>query len=209
MNNSGVFITFEGPEGAGKTTQIARVSEELYRQGIIHTTVREPGGTEVGNRIRALLLDPELDGISAKAEMLLFAAARAQLIAEVIQPGLQQGNIVLCDRYIDSSIAYQGYGAQGKQEDIILINQIATNQCLPDRTYLLDLPLEAGRQRLAKRGASLDRQEAKVDAFHERVRQGYLDLAKKDSTRFCILDATQSEDQVFKKLIADLSSIIK
>lgn len=199
-----LFFTFEGPEGAGKTTQISSISQKLSQVGIAHIVVREPGGTQIGQRIRELLLDARWQEMTARTEILLFAASRSQLVAEKIEPALQAGKIVLCDRYVDSSIAYQSYGGGAAQEEVVTINRLATGGYWPIRTYLLDLSWEKSQGRLQKRGQSMDRQEAKEKAFHQRVRAGYQALAQEESERFMVLDALLDRDHLTRLIWEDM-----
>lgn len=205
----GMFITFEGPEGAGKTTQIQRVYQYLKDLGFSCLIVREPGGTKIGDRVREILLDPGRSEMKWKTEVLLYASSRAQLVSEVIRPRLDEGSVVLCDRYIDSSLAYQGYGSEKDVEEVKKINQWATDGLMPDRTYLLDIPVEVGRKRLLSRGGKKDRMELKEKMFHERVRTGFKQIAFEEKNRFCIIRAEQSGDQVFQEIITDLQKWIK
>ncbi|SEN64713.1 dTMP kinase [Lihuaxuella thermophila] len=205
----GLFITFEGPEGAGKTTQIARVKEYLADQNISCTVVREPGGTAVGDLIRNILLDPQLAEINQRTEILLYAASRAQLVEQVIRPALENGEIILCDRYVDSSIAYQSYGAMWSLDEVLKVNQVATGGLLPSRTYLLDLPVELGQKRIKSRGSKKDRMEQKEKMFHDRVREGYLALAQSEPDRFRVIRADAGIDEVFRQIMADLESMLK
>lgn len=200
----GKFITFEGPEGAGKTTQIKQVGQYLMDRGFHCLMVREPGGTNIGNRIRQILLDPELSEIDWKTEVLLYASSRAQLVREVIKPHLDQGVVVLCDRYIDSSLAYQGYGTEKSVSEVWEINKWATDGLMPDRTYLLDIPVELGQKRLLNRNAKKDRMELKEKMFHDRVRLGFQELAFTENTRYCLIRADQPSNQVFAEIIDDL-----
>ncbi|MBA4603901.1 dTMP kinase [Thermoactinomyces mirandus] len=200
----GIFVTFEGPEGAGKTTQIKQVFQYLTDQGFRCLMVREPGGTEIGNRIRQILLDPELSEMEWKTEVLLYASSRAQLVREVIKPHLHQGFVVLCDRYIDSSLAYQGYGAEKSVSEVWKINEWATDGLTPDRTYLLDLPVELGQKRVLNRNAKKDRMELKEKMFHDRVRLGFREIACKENSRYCVIRADQPGEQVFADIIDDL-----
>jgi len=203
----GLLITLEGPEGAGKTTQALRLKAYLEARKIpvIHT--REPGGTPIGDRIREILLDPQASEMSLRAEILLYAASRAQLVDQLIRPALKAGKTVICDRYVDSSIVYQAYGAEGDHEEVVEVNRMATGALVPDRTYLLDLPLEEGDRRLKERGSRKDRMELKEAAFHQRVREGFLKLAQKAPERFCVLDATEAPDQVFQRITGDLTKL--
>ncbi len=199
----GVFITFEGVEGSGKSTQLARVAEWLRGQGRVVTVSREPGGTVIGDAIRQLLLDPASHDMAPITEILLYAASRAQHVAEVIRPALERGDIVLVDRYIDSTRAYQGAARAIAPEIIRALEPIATSSMLPQRTILFDLPVAIGLQRVQARGAH-DRLEREAMAFHERVRQGYLDIASAEPNRVTIIDASREADSVFH----DVCSII-
>jgi thymidylate kinase len=204
----GWFFTFEGPEGAGKTTQMARVEAALVARGFAVTRTREPGGDPVGERVRELLLrrTPETDGedgaapLCAEAELLLFAAARAQNVRSVVLPALAAGHLVLCDRFTDSTIAYQGWGRGLPLETIRQVNAFATGGRAPDRTFLLDLPPAQGLARRAQDEMNrLDREEL---AFHERVRSGFLALAEAEPERFVVLDASLPEEAVATRLLA-------
>lgn len=204
-----LFITFEGIEGAGKSTQIRLVKEWLDQRGVFSCVVREPGGTWVGNQIRELLLHPHETNMGLKTELLLYAASRAQLVEEIIRPSLEKNQLVLCDRYIDSSIAYQGYGAGGELDEVIQINRIATNGLMPDRTYLLDLPLAISQARIRTRGQEKDRMEQKEEPFHQRVREGYLQLASEQKQRIKVISANQPTKKVFQEIISDLLGILE
>lgn len=203
----GCFITLEGPEAGGKSTQVSRIREFLEEEGIRYTITREPGGTWIGDRLRELLLDPE-SRLASKTEILLYAASRAQLVNEVIRPALHRGEVVICDRFVDSSIAYQAYGVVGNVEEVANINKMATDGLLPDRTYLLDLPVAIAQQRLLKRGSNPDRIEQRSALYHERVRQGYLTLARSEPDRIMIIDANQTESDVFSVIKRDLLQLI-
>lgn len=207
------FITFEGIEGSGKTTQIARAAEFLRRCGYQVVTTREPGGCPIANAIREILLHPANDALVDRAELLLYAAARAQHVAEVIKPALQQGRIVLCDRYTDATLAYQGYGRGLDLELIEELNELASASCRPHLTLVLDMPHEVGLQRALQRNTEENmtdegRFEQESLAFHQRVRNGYLTLARNDPQRMRVVDATGSPDQVGKRLIACLQNFL-
>jgi len=204
-----LFITFEGIEGAGKSTQIRLLTEYFQQQGLEVCVVREPGGTSIGDQIRELLLNPSETEMALKTEMLLYAASRAQLVEEVIRPALKRNQLVLCDRYIDSSIAYQGYGAEGNLDEVIQINRIATNDLQPDRTYLLDLPLVVSQERLRSRGQKKDRIEQKEEPFHARVREGYLKWAHENQQRIKVISAYQSTENVFHEILSDLLYVME
>jgi len=198
---SGKFITFEGPEGSGKSTQIKLLVEKLEQQGIEITCTREPGGTATGEQIRNLLQhDAAGEPLCDRAELLLFTASRAQLMDRVILPTLGNGDWVLCDRFIDSTMAYQGYARGMDLSTLDSINNFAIYDRMPDLTILLDLDVEAGFQRLEKRyagsGESHDRFECEAREFHHKVRDGYHKLAGRDPDRFVIISADQPVDEV-------------
>lgn len=194
-----MFITFEGPEGGGKTTQLQRLASTLRERGYEVVVTREPGGTSVGDVIRQLLLTPDADGpVGARAEALLFAAARAQLVEEIIRPALARGAIVLSDRFGDSTLAYQVGGRRLPEREIRDIITFATGGLTPDLTFLLDLDIEDGRRRKARQVA--DRLEREDPAFHERVRAAYLELASREPDRFVLIDASQSVDEVARQI---------
>ncbi|WP_102125194.1 dTMP kinase [Deinococcus planocerae] len=184
-----LFLTFEGPEGAGKSTQVQRLTSRLAALGRPHLVTREPGGTGLGARVRGVLLDPALD-IDPLPEFLLYSASRAQLVREVIRPALGRGEVVVCDRYADSSRAYQGAGRGLDASFLEAVTREATGGLAPDLTVLLDLDPAAGLARAASRGQP-DRLERADLAFHARVRKGFLALAAREPGRFLVLDATR------------------
>ena len=194
----GLFIAFEGGEGSGKTTQARLIAIWLREIGYDVVTTHEPGATKVGMRLRALLLDTAHTGMSPHAEALMYAADRAEHVASVIKPALDRGAVVISDRYVDSSLAYQGNGRGLSTSDIAQLNSWATGGRMPDLTILLDMPPEAG---LGRRARSADRLEAEPPEFHRRVRAGFLALAREDPPRYLVLDATRS--------VAEISSEIK
>ncbi|MBD1372487.1 dTMP kinase [Hazenella sp. IB182357] len=206
---SGLFITFEGPEGAGKTTQMKLLHDFLLQNQIPCTVVREPGGTIIGDKIRSILLNPLYTEMTSTTEILLYAASRAQLVEEKIVPALEQGHVVLCDRYIDSSIAYQCYGGRGEKNEVVQVNQLATHHLLPKRTYLLDLTIKQGQMRLEKRGMSKDRMELKDASFHERVRKGYLELSKANEERFLIIHGEKTIEEVYSEILCDFKQLFR
>lgn len=203
----GHFVTFEGPEGSGKTTQVRLLAAWLRAQGQDVMTTREPGGTRIGDGIRALLLDPTCAEMRPEAEILLFSAARAQIVGQVIRPHLAKGGIVLCDRFADSTLAYQGYGRQLDLGTLRQITAFATGNLAPDLTICLDLSVAEGLRR--KRGgdqAEWNRMEQEQLAFHERVRHGFLALAAAEPARWLVLDATQSVEgiqEAIRKRVAE------
>ncbi len=204
--DGGLFVALEGGEGAGKSTQASRLVEWLRGSGHEVVVTREPGATAVGARVRELLLDPGT-ALGPHAEALLYAADRAEHVATVIRPALQRGAVVVSDRYIDSSIAYQGFGRGLEPETVAAMSRWATGGLLPDLTVLLDLPVGAGRTRLHARGG-LDRMEAEADAFHERVRQGFGQLAAAEPARYTVLDATGGIDQVAQQVRAAVQPLL-
>ncbi|MDD5705855.1 MAG: dTMP kinase [Kiritimatiellae bacterium] len=197
----GVFITFEGPEGSGKSTHLRRLTERLRAAGRSVVVTREPGGTPVGEALRGLLQhDTVSEAPVPRAEALLFCASRAQLVERTIAPALARGDWVLCDRFADSTFAYQGYGRGFDLATLEAINRFATGDLRPDLTILLDIEADAGRRRLAARqagaGETADRFEREAAAFHERLRRGFLSLAAAAPTRFLVIDSGRDEETV-------------
>ena len=193
----GVFVTFEGTEGVGKTTQIQRLSADLTVQRYSVIVTREPGGTEISEQIRLLLLDPENTAMESTTELLLYAASRAQHVLEKIIPALEAGKVVISDRFADASLAYQGYG-RGLDLDLIRnLNRIATSGIVPDITFLLDLPVDIGLKRAGKRGQGFDRLEREKTEFYRRIRQGYLEIVDQEPSRIKVIPAEHNEDQVY------------
>lgn len=205
---SGFFITFEGSEGGGKTTQVSLLAEALRVRGHDVVETREPGGTPVGQTLRQLLLRPHTgqptDRLVPPAELLLMLADRAQHIHEVILPGLHAGRIVLCDRYADSTTAYQGHGRGFDLAEIARLNAFVCGACRPQLTFVLDLPVAVGMQRAhERRGAAVvDHFEAASVAFHERVREGFLAIARAEPERVCLIDAAQAIEVVHAAVLA-------
>ena len=184
-----MFITFEGPEGSGKSTQIRLLADYLRENGRSVIATREPGGTAIGDQIRACLHDVNNTAMTAAAEILLYSASRAQLVAELIRPALAAGQIVLCDRYADSTMAYQGYGRGLDRNDLRQITQFATGGLLPDLTFLLDIEVERGLRRRLENDQEMNRMDRQTAAFYERVRAGYHELAAAAPGRWVIVDA--------------------
>ncbi|MFN8659410.1 MAG: dTMP kinase [Candidatus Obscuribacterales bacterium] len=193
----GVFITLEGPEGAGKTTQLKLLSKHLEDSGIDHVITRDPGGTALGKPIRRILLNSESE-VHPLTELLLYEADRAQNVSEVIVPGLKAGKVVFCDRYIDSTAAYQGFGRGIDEKLIDMLNEVATSGLKPDLTILFDIESSEGLSRLHPSGH--DRLEREALDFHRRVREGYLTLSKRDPKRWRILDAAAPMSSVQDEL---------
>jgi dTMP kinase len=209
----GTFITFEGPEGSGKTTQITRLCARLEEQGHRVLRVREPGGTPTGEAIRAILQhDAAGEPICRETEALLFAASRAQLVQRMILPALERGDCVICDRFADSTTAYQGFGRGFPIDDMLAINQFAINGAIPDLTLLLDIDPVSAALRLQERnqaaGRGPDRIEREDRAFHERVRQGYLVLAEREPERFAVLDGAQDADALFAEVWVQVKRVL-
>jgi dTMP kinase len=213
------FITFEGVEGCGKTTQIRLLADALKQAGEKILLTREPGGCPISDKIRAILLDSENSEMTPKAELLLYAAARAQHVNEVIRPALTSGGIVLCDRFTDATVAYQGFG-RGLDQDLIKeLNETATADCRPDLTVLIDCPVETGLERAIARieaGTASDsnhlreeRFERESIEFHQRVRSGYLTLAKASPGRFILIDGRESVEVIATNIYSAVSARIR
>lgn len=205
---TGTFITVEGPDGAGKTTQLQLLADHLKAEGYEIVMTREPGGTRIGNEIRSLILNPDFKEMDEMTEILLYAASRAQHVNELIRPALEAGKIVLCDRFIDASIAYQGYGLGYSIEQVQEINRQATNDLTPDRTYLFDLTVADSKRRMVERGA-LDRIEQRDDDFRQRVYEGFLTLAEQEPERIQLVDANHSIDDLQQILRQDVLTYLE
>jgi len=203
----GLFITLEGGEGAGKSTQLAYVQQRLEAAGKILHVTREPGGTELGEQIRELLLDHRQTAMDSDTELLLMFAARAQHLAQLIRPALTAGDWVLCDRFTDATYAYQGGGRGIDMDRITVLEDWVQGTLRPDLTLLLDLPVEVGMARAGERG-ELDRFEREQQAFFERVRQTYRDQAAAEPARYRIIDAAQGIEQVQRQIDAALAPFL-
>ncbi len=190
-----MFITFEGSEGSGKTSQIGPLAKYLSEAGYNVLATREPGGTKIGDQVRDILHDHRNSEMHTRTEILLFQASRAQLIEQIIRPHLEQGGIVLSDRYADSTLAYQGYGRGEDLDQLRMVLRYATCGLKPDLTLLLDLDVEEGLRRRAQ-GGEWNRLDALELEFYQRVRQGYYDLVKAEPERWVIIDASRPMDQV-------------
>jgi len=204
------FITFEGIEGSGKSTQIRHLFEFLRGREVEVLMTREPGGTLVGEKVRGILLDPMMKGLIPRAELFLYAAARIQHIEEIIQPALEAGKVVLCDRFVDATVAYQGYGREIPLSEVKVVNSLAALDLKPDLTFLLDLPVETGLKRARARNevdasSATSRFEQEDLAFHGRVREGYLAIAAADRPRVKIIPADQPVERVAKQIQAVVS----
>jgi dTMP kinase len=200
-----LFITFEGVEGSGKTTQIRRLKRYLTQKGIPCKVTREPGGCPIGEKVRKILLDPDHREMVPLSELLLYEASRAQHVKEVIEPLLERGVTVLCDRFSDATIAYQGFGRKLDLGLIQRFNRLSTQRIKPDITFLLDCPSEMGLKRAIQRNQTLkkekeERFEREKIQFHHRVRRGYLSIAKQEPHRVKVIDTRQGEEKTFEKI---------
>jgi dTMP kinase len=197
--NKGLFISFEGGEGVGKTTQIARLAMRLEKAGHKVVVTREPGGSAIANRIRTLLLDRKNDGLVPLAELFLYEASRAQHLHDTIRPALARGEIVICDRFTDSSVVYQGTARKIKPSTVANLNLLATSGLQPQLTFILDLDPRIGLARVGSRGI-MDRMEKEQLSFHKAVRRGYLKLVKAYPQRCKLIDASQSRDKIHEDI---------
>lgn len=190
------FITFEGSEGCGKSTQVKRLVGRLKKNGVLFTLTREPGGTPISESIRELLqFAPESANMSPETELLLFEASRSQLVREIIEPALARGDCVISDRYFDSTTVYQGAARRLDRELVERMNRFAVGNCLPDITVVLDVDLKTAKARM-KGPRRPDRMEQETEEFYERVREGYLELAKREPKRVVLIDGSRSPDQI-------------
>ena len=203
----GRFITLEGGEGAGKSTAMNALEQMLQQRQVPYTTTREPGGTELGEELRGLLLHPRCTAVDPMAELLMIFAARAQHVAQVIRPALEAGQWVLCDRFTAASFAYQGMGRGMGREPVAALEELVQGSLRPDLTLLLDVPVQVGLERARGRG-DLDRFESEDLAFFERVRSAYLEQAQRDPGRFVIIDAQQPLERVHGELVAALAALL-
>jgi dTMP kinase len=201
-----MFITFEGPEGSGKTTQVRRLGALLRERGRDCVVTKEPGGTPLADRIRAILLDPSETKMDPLTELLLYAASRRQHVVEVIRPALSRGAVVLCDRFTDATLAYQGFGRLLELDRLRTLNDWATERLHPDLTVLFDIEEEVGLRRAHSRNEATANNEGRFEAedlrFHRRVREGYLSLARSEPQRFAVIDGSGTVDEVFERMLA-------
>ncbi len=196
----GLFISFEGIDFSGKTVQCQRLREILEAAGYPVLAIREPGGTRISESIRQILLDGDHATMSARTEILLYSAARAQIVYEVIKPALAQGNIVLADRFVDSTTAYQGFGRNLDREFVQHVNEFATTSLLPDVTFLIDVSIAAAAERHRLSGRTADRLEVEAMAFHQRVREGYLAIARESAGRVVTIPGEHSIESITEKI---------
>lgn len=208
----GLFISLEGIEGCGKTTQLRLLADWLRACGQAVLTTREPGGCPIADQIRTILLTPQSRALVPRAELLLYAAARAQHVDEIVRPALQAGKIVLCDRYTDATLAYQGGGRGLEPSLIVELNALASNHLAPQLTLLLDLPVEIGLGRASSRNQATADQEGRFEQesldFHRRVQASYRQLAAAEPLRFRVIDATGSVEQVNQRIVAAVSAFL-
>jgi len=196
----GYFITFEGPEGSGKTTQMRSLGDILKKHKVPFVLTREPGGSRLSTHLRRWILNRLDYPLSPEAELFLFLADRAQHVEEVLRPALKAGKVVLCDRYTDSTLAYQGGGRGFDMEWLKAVNQAATGGLTPNLTLLFDLPVEKGLERAKGRGKGRDRMEREKGAFHRRVRQAFLKIARAEKHRMLLVDASGNKETVFREM---------
>jgi dTMP kinase len=200
---SGLFLSFEGIDGSGKTTQVERIVKTIRTTGRDVVSVREPGSTSVAERVRSILLDRQHVELEPLTELLLYLACRAELVARTIRPALEQGGIVVTDRYADSTMAYQGCGRELGVDLVRQANQLATAGLTPDITFLIDLPVTVAVTRRRHKGN--DRLESEALEFHERVRKGFLDIACAEHNRVVVIDGTVPQDEVTRQIIDALA----
>lgn len=201
MSNRGVLIALEGPEGAGKSTQAPRIAAALTERGLSPLVTREPGGTAVGEAIRQMLLDQSDYAILPETEALLYAAARSQHVREVLSPAIAAGSVVICDRFIDSTLAYQGGGRGLDRDQLMRLHSIAADGMEPDLCVLFDLPIQVGLNRRFSEGGSVNRLDAAGEAFHQRVRSVYLRLAAENPSHWLTIDAGAKMQQVTSEAV--------
>ncbi len=206
----GLLLTLEGIEGSGKTTQAGRIKAWLDGRGVRAILTREPGGSPIAERIRKLVLDPGPEPLAAGTELLLFLAARAQHVERTVRPALERGEVVVCDRFTDATLAYQGGGRTIPDDFLRSLNRWATGNICPTRTYLIDVPVEVGLQRaLARRGGSKgDRFESEGAAFFHSVRERYLEIARQEPERIVLLRGTDSEEEIWHQIEQDLERLV-
>jgi len=203
----GMFVTFEGGEGVGKSTQVAELCKRLEDAGVSFTVIRNPGGTSLGEPVRDILLHRSELSISDRSEFLLYAASRAQLVAEVIIPALERGDVVVCDRFADSTLAYQGYGRGLDLQAVRTMNAWSSEDLMPDLTVLIDVGVDVGLGRATIGGA--DRLEAEPEEFHERVRRGFLEIVRADPDRFLLVEATESVEKIASSVWARVCELLE
>ncbi|RMF63220.1 MAG: dTMP kinase [Calditrichaeota bacterium] len=205
----GVLISFEGIDFSGKSVQANLLKENLVRKGFSVILLREPGGTEISEKIREVLLDKGNDGMVDRTEVLLYSAARAQMVAERVVPHLKRGGVVICDRYFDSTTAYQGYGREIDLDFIKQLHKFAIQDIVPDITFLIDIDLEEAVRRSEQGGHRLDRLEQEGEEFRERVRAGYLAVAEEEPERFVVVDGRRSVAEIQEEILSHVKKKLK
>lgn len=210
MARTGLLLSFEGGEASGKSVQAQRLLASLRDRGVDAILVREPGGTPAGERIREILLHARDVALAAEAQALLFMAARAQLVRDVIRPALQRGTIVIADRYFDSTLAYQGFAGGAELEGLRDLTRFAVGTTMPDRTFLLDVPVDVivARSRAREADRPWDRFEARERAFHERLRDGYLRLAASEPGRFVVIPGDHDEAEIARRILQEVDALL-
>ena len=201
-----MFITFEGPDGSGKTTQLNKLIPVLEAQGLDVVRTREPGGTDIGDQIRSVIMNMKNKSMHPRAEILLFCASRAQLVEELVRPSLAAGKVILCDRYADSTMAYQGYGHGLDRTALTQLLDFATGGLKPDLTLLFDISAEAGLRRRISNHEEWNRMDDYALQFHERVRQGYLTMAAAEPERWVVINADRSPDEIHEDVLSAILS---
>ncbi|OLN21113.1 dTMP kinase [Domibacillus antri] len=210
MKVKGKFITVEGPEGAGKTTILNRIVQELKNRGMDVVQTREPGGIAIAEQIRSVILNKENTAMDARTEALLYAAARRQHLIEKVIPAVERGAVVLCDRFIDSSLAYQGHARGLGMDEVASINDFATNGMMPELTLLFDVSPEVGLARIYRHnGREVNRLDLEGLSFHEKVREGYLLLAKREKGRIEVVNAEKNEETVFQEALEKIEKVLR
>lgn len=202
MTGPGAFITLEGGEGSGKTTVIGKIGEYFNRLAIPYMMTREPGGIEIAEKIREIILNPSHTAMDARTEALLYAASRRQHLAEKVEPALEKGLTVICDRFVDSSLVYQGYARGLGMEEVWAINRFAIHDRMPDLTFYLDIEPETGLQRIAaNQGREVNRLDLEGLSFHQKVREGYHIIASRYPERIVVIDASKEQSAVEQDII--------
>jgi dTMP kinase len=203
-----LFISFEGVEGAGKTTQINMLHSHLLRLKVDVIATQEPGGTRIGEEIRRIILNPSYKEMHPMTETILYAADRAQHLHEVIKPALDEGKVVICDRFIDSSLAYQGVARRIGMEGVQNLNEWITNDLYPDITFLLEIPFRIGLKRLQERNKGLDRMESEAQSFHEQVQEAYKTLTKFFPQRFIVLNGAEKPENIHHQVMQSITPLL-
>lgn len=208
VRGKSLFITFEGVEGSGKSTQLNMLHAHLLRKGVEVVATHEPGGTRLGEEIRRILLDPAFGEIHPMTETILYAADRAQHVYEVIKPALDAGKVVLCDRFVDSTLAYQGVARRIGMEGVQNLNEWITEDLYPDVTFLLELPFRVGLKRLVKGKKAFDRMEGEGESFHEQVQEAYRTLSKFYSSRFVVLNGADKPENIHHRVMQEVQKLL-